>query len=575
MEFKGYPEYSSRQPLILKYFLKRSQEVYPDDVGIVYRNDAGEYFRFTWRQWHERTCQQAHALQALGIKAGAPGEPGDRVGTMALNHHRHIENIWASVLTGAVSHPINMRLSMDHMAYTINHAEDKVIFVDDSILPLVEALYDRIKDTVKMFVYMSDKPGLPKTKVQPMYEFEELIKKYPKTYDWPSFSEDMPAVLYYTTGTTGLPKGVMFTHRQVVLHVLYNFASMAFRVRRPDDPKEPVQNIPMMNIPLFHIHAWGSPFSTVTSASKIVFPGRFSPEAFCQMVQDDKVTSAGMVPTMLAMLLEYPDIDKYDLSSLVSIGTGGGALPLGLKQKAEARFPLMRAGSGYGMTETMAGVLGATIRRYMVDWPPEKIDEILVKTGVPGLGIQARVVDENGKDVPYDNATIGEIILRGHWIMERYYKDPERSATAWRDGWFHTGDAAKIDTDGYIIIADRITDVIRSGSEMVPTVLLENLTCNAPFVLEATFVGVPDEKWGEIPMALVKRVPGTKETEEDVIKHLQKEGVEKGKITKWMLPVFVLYTDDIPRTSVGKYDKIAIRKRINEFVGKAKKVRNI
>jgi len=285
-------------------------------------------------------------------------------------------------------------------------------------------------------------------------------------------------VLYYTTGTTGLPKGVMFTHRQVVLHVLYGFAAMAFRVRRPDDPPEPVQNIPMMNIPLFHIHAWGSPFSTVASATKIVFPGRFSPEAFCQMVQDDKVTSAGMVPTMLAMLLEYPDIDKYDLSSLVSIGTGGGALPLGLKQKAEARFPLMRAGSGYGMTETMAGVLGATIRRHMVNWPQEKIDEIMVKTGVAGLGIQARVVGESGKDVPQDNSTIGEIILRGHWIMESYYKDPERSATAWRDGWFHTGDAAKVDTDGYIIIADRITDVIRSGSEMVPTVLLENLTCN-------------------------------------------------------------------------------------------------
>jgi fatty-acyl-CoA synthase len=575
MEFKGYPEYSSRQPLILKYFLKRSQEVYPDDIGIVYRNDAGEYFRFTWRQWHERTCQQAHALKALGIKPGTPDEPGDRVGTMALNHHRHVENIWASVLTGAVSHPINMRLSLDHMVYTINHAEDKVIFFDDSILPLVEGLYDRIKGTVKSWVYMSDKPGLPKTKVQPLYEFEELIKQYPKTYDWPDFSEDTPAVLYYTTGTTGLPKGVMFTHRQVVLHVLYGFAAMAFRVRRPNDPEPPAQNIPMMNIPLFHIHAWGSPFSSVTAASKIVFPGRFSPQAFCQMVQDDKVTSAGMVPTMLAMLLEYPDIDKYDLSSLVSIGTGGGALPLGLKQKAEARFPLMRAGSGYGMTETMAGVLGATIRRYMVDWPEEKIDEIMVKTGVSGLGVQSRVVDENGKDVPHDNSTIGEIILRGHWVMERYYKDPERSATAWRDGWFHTGDAAKVDTDGYIIIADRITDVIRSGSEMVPTVLLENLTCNAPFVLEAAYVGVPDEKWGETPMAMVKRVPGSKEVEEDVIKHLQKEGVDKGKITKWMLPVYVLFTDDIPRTSVGKYDKIAIRKRVNEFVGKAKKVRNM
>jgi acyl-CoA synthetase (AMP-forming)/AMP-acid ligase II len=293
------------------------------------------------------------------------------------------------------------------------------------------------------------------------------------------------------------------------------------------------------------------------------------------MVQDDKVTSAGMVPTMLAMLLEYPDLDKYDLSSLVGLGIGGGALSLGLKQKAAAKFPLMRAGSGFGMTETLASVIGSTIRRYMVDWPQGKIDELMVKTGVAGMGIQSRVVDEKGNDVPQDNQTIGEIILRGHWIMERYYKDPERSATSWRDGWFHTGDAAKVDTDGYMIIADRITDVIRSGSEMVPTVLLENLTCNADFVMEAAYVGVPDEKWGEIPMALVRRVPGTKQTEEDIIKFLQTEGVDKGKITRWMLPVYVLFTDDIPRTSVGKFDKVATRKRIKEFVSKAKKVRNI
>ena len=278
---------------------------------------------------------------------------------------------------------------------------------------------------------------------------------------------------------------------------------------------------------------------------------------------------------MLAMLVEYPDIGKYDLSSLKQIGTGGGALPLGLKLKAEKLFSTMRAGSGYGMTETLAGVVGASLRRDMVDWPQEKLDQIMVKTGIPSVAIDARVVDEAGKDVPHDNQTIGEIVLRGHWVMEKYYNEPERTATAWRDGWFHTGDAAKIDEDGYIVIADRITDVIRSGSEMVPTVLLENLTCNAEFVLEATYVGIPDEKWGEIPMALVKLVPGAKETEQDILRYLQAEGVDKGKITKWMLPVYVAIVNDIPKTSVGKYDKIAIRKKISEFKEKAKAVRKI
>jgi fatty-acyl-CoA synthase len=563
-----YPEYSKHYPLLVKNLMKRPLFLCPDDEAMVYRNDAGEYFRFTWRQWHERTCQLAQALNSLGV------QEGDKIATMALNHHRHMEIIYATIGIGAVSHPINIRLSLDHMAYTITHAEENVLFFDDLLLPLVEALYDRIKPKVKKFVFMSDKPGLPKTRIEPLYEYEELIKGQPTSFDWPDLPEDTDAVLYYTTGTTGLPKGVMYTNRQIYLHCLHSIAQLGTVIRLPDDPERPNLPIPMMNVPLFHIHAWGAPFSSVYSCAKIVFPGRFTPEAFCELVQKEKVTAAMMVPTMLAMLLEYKDLSQWDLSSLVFIAIGGGALPLGLKRKAEKLFPHMRAASGYGMTETMAGVVGASIRRYMVNWSKEEIDQVLVKTGIPVIpAIDARVIDENGQDVPHDNETIGEIVLRGHWIMEQYYKDPEKTAAAWRGGWFHTGDAAKIDKDGYIIIADRITDVIRSGSEMVPTVLLENLTSNADFVLEATYVGVPDEKWGEIPMALVKLTQGANKVEEDILGFLQTEGVDKGKITKWMLPVYVAFVEDIPKTSVGKYDKIAVRKRMEEFVAKAKKVR--
>jgi acyl-CoA synthetase (AMP-forming)/AMP-acid ligase II len=226
------------------------------------------------------------------------------------------------------------------------------------------------------------------------------------------------------------------------------------------------------------------------------------------------------------------------------------------------------------MTETFDGVINAALKREMAVWPQDKIDQVMVKTGLAmSPAIEARVIDESGTDVPHDNETIGQIVLRGHWIMEQYYKEPDRTAEAWRDGWFHTGDAAKVDELGYITIADRITDVIRSGSEMVPTVLLENLTSNAEFVLEATYVGVPDEKWGEIPMALVKRVPGAIAVEEDVLKFLQAEGVDKGKITKWMLPVYVVFVDEIPKTSVGKYNKIAVRANMQEYVAKAKRVR--
>lgn len=571
MDYKTYPEYSIHYPLILKNCMKRPLKLYPDDTGIVYRNDEGEYFYFTWRQWHERTCRLANALQDLGVKPGTPDEPGDRVATMALNHHRHLEIIYASTCTGVVSHPINIRLSLDHMAFTITHARDKIIFFDDSVLPLVEALYDRIKPVVEKFVYMSDKPGKPETVIEPLYEYEELIKEKPPSFDWPDLHEDTHAVLYYTTGTTGLPKGALFTHRQVFLQTLYAAANVAMNPVLPGDPPRPNLDVPMVNVPLFHIHAWQAPFRYVYSAARIVFPGKFTPESFCELVEKERVTITGMVPTMLAMLIEYPEFNKYDMSSLITVTTGGAALPAGLKAKAEKIFPGFTVGSGYGMTETLAGVIGATIKRDMVDWPKEKLDQVRVKTGVPSMAIDAKVIDESGNEVPYDNESIGEIVLRGHWIMEKYFNEPERTAEVWRDGWFHTGDAAKVDEDGYIIIVDRITDVIRSGAEMVPTVLLENITCSADFILEAAYVGVPDEKWGERPMCLVKCMPGAAGDENDLIKYLEAEGVEKGRIAKWMLPDFVVFCDEIPKTSVGKYDKIAIRKRMDEYLNMARK----
>jgi len=565
-----YPEYSKNYPLLIKHCMQRPLHLYPDDIAMVYRTDEGHYHRFTWQQWYERTCQLAHAIKKLGIKAG------DRVATMALNHHWHMENIYAATCTGAIAHPINIRLSADHMVHTITHAEDKIIFFDKDIKPLVEMIYDRIKHSVDAFIYMSDEPEMPVTKITPLYSYEELIKDEPKTYDWPDFDEDTHAVLYYTTGTTGLPKGALFTHRQVYLYCVHLLLFATIAARRPDDPPRANQNITLMNVPLFHIHAWGSPFLYVFSAAKIVFPGKFTPESFCELVQNEKINTTAMVPSMLALLLQYQEIDNWDLSSLTNITIGGGALPLGLKLKAEKLFPQMKAGSGYGMTETFAGIIAANIKRDMVDWPQEDVDKVMVKTGLAHVpAIDARVVDTQGQEVPQDNETIGEIVLRGHWITEQYFKDPERTAAAWKDGWFHTGDAAKVDEIGYITIVDRFKDVIRSGSEMVPTVLLENLTSNAEFVMEATYVGVADNTWGEVPMAIVKPLPGSNQTEEDLIDFLQTEGVDTGRITRWMLPVYVAFVDEIPKTSVGKFDKIAVREQVETFLAKAKKVRRI
>jgi len=465
-----------------------------------------------------------------------------------------------------------MRLSLDHIVHTITHSEDKIIFLDDIFLPLVERIYDRIRDTVDKFVYISDKPGRPETRIENLYTYDELIMQQPPQFEWPMLHEDTYATLCYTTGTTGLPKGVMFTHRALYLMVLHVMLLGALS-NDPDRVLLGEAGVTLLNVPLFHIHAWGAPYMAVFASSKLVLPGMFTAEGFCNLVQTEKVTTTAVVPTMLAMIVEYPDLDKYDLSSLKACSVGGAALPLGLKNKAEKRIPGFRATSGYGMTETAPVTITAFIKKTHAHLPKEELEKLQVKTGVAVPGIEVQVVDENMNPVPFDDETIGEIVFRGPWIMEQYYKDPDKTAEVWRDGWFHSGDVARVDKDGIITIVDRISDMIRSGAEMVPTVLLENIAASADFVLEATFVGVPDDTWGQRPMAIVTLVPGATETAEDVLRYLQAEGVEKGRITRWMLPDFILVTDEIPKTSVGKFDKLTINRNLSEFLAKAKRVK--
>ncbi len=572
MPDRTYPQYSTRYPLLLKTFMKRPVALYPDQIGLVYRNPfTAEYHRFTWMQWFKRTCRLAKVLKKLGIYPGKAGEPGDRVGTMALNTHRHMELYYAVPCSGAMLHCINVRLAMDHIVYTIKHAEDKVIFFDDALLPLVEAIYDQIKDVVRLFVYMSDRPGLPQTKIKSLYVYEELLAEVDEEFTWPDLDEDTYATLCYTTATTGLPKGAMFTHRALYLQTLHLIALGQFS-NDPANPHLGESAVPMITTPMFHIHAWGAPFTAVFSAVKIVLPGTFTVDGFCDLVQTEKVTNVAVVPTILALLLEYRDLDKYDLSSLLAVGVGGGALPLGLKEKIEKKIPGVRATSGYGMTETAPVTVFSFLKRHMREWPAEEQDKIRVKTGLAVPGLEVEVFDSDGAPVPRDNQTIGEIVVRGPWVMEKYYKNPEKTAEVWHDGWFHTGDLATTDSQGYLTIADRMSDIIRSGSEMVPTVLLENLASTADFVLEAAVVGVPDKVWGEKAMAVVKIMPGSKKGAEDLIAFLMAEGVNKGKITKWMLPKLVAIVDDIPKTSVGKFSKRDIRKQIDQFLAKALEV---
>ncbi len=569
MATRTYPEFSTKYPLLLKTIMKRPVAIYPNEIGIVYRNQVtGRYQRFTWNEWYRRTCRLANALKKLGVRAGVPGEPGDRIGTMALNTHRHMELYYAVPCIGAVLHCVNVRLSLEHIVYAIQHAEDEVLFFDDMLLPLVEAIYDRVKDKVKAFVYMADGTQLPITKIAPLYAYEALLEAADDDFAWPDLHEDTNATLCYTTATTGLPKGAMFTHRALYLQTVHLIALANFS-NDPTTARLGENAVPMIITPLFHIHGWCQPFAFVFGAHKIVLPGTFTVDGFCELVQTEKVTNASVVPTILALLLEYKDLDKYDLSSLVGLGVGGGALPLGLKEKIEARIPGARAGSGYGMTETAPATVISFVKKYMRDWPKEKLDAVRVKTGLPVLGMEVEVVDGQGNCVPHDGKTIGQIVVRGPWVMEKYYKNPEKTAEVWYDGWFHTGDLATVDEEGFLAIVDRVSDLIRSGSEMVPTVLLENLAAMAEFVLEAAVVGVPDPVWGQKALAIIKLVPGSGKNENDLIAFLKAEGVDKGKITKWMLPKLVAIVDEIPKTSVGKFSKRHIRDDIERFLAKA------
>ena len=570
MKFKTFPEFSTHYPLLLTTFMKRPVRIYPNELAVVYRNHiTEEYQRFTWIEWYKRTCRLANLLKFLEVEPGKPGKPGDRVSTMAYNTHRHLELYYAVPCSGAVLHPINIRLSLDHIIYTIKHANDKVLFFDDLLLPMVESIYDEIKDTVEKFVYMSDRSGLPNTKIENIYEYEEILKNGSDTFEWPYLNEDNYATLCYTTGTTGLPKGAMFTHRALYLQIIHQIVHLSF-INDPSYVQLGENTVFLMITPMFHIHAWGAPYIYAFMAAKIILPGSFTVDGFCELVQAEKITNTAVVPTILALLLEYKDIDNYDLSSLVEVRVGGGALPLGLKNKVEKKIPGFTATSGYGMTETAPTTVRSFVKKYMVDWSKDKLDEVRVKTGLAIPGIEVEVVEETGNPIPHDNKTLGQIVLRGPWVIDKYYENPTASADKWYNKWFHTGDVAKVDEEDFIIIADRQSDIIRSGAEMVPTILLENLINMADFIFEATVVGVPDEVWGEIPLALVKFLPNSNKKEEDIIEFLKHEGVEKGKITKWMLPKMVAIVDEVPKTSVGKYNKREIKNNLEKYLAIAK-----
>ncbi len=528
-------------PLLIKNLLAYPVVNNPDQE-IVYRDQL----RFDYRTLRERICRLANALTELGVKAG------DTVAVMDWDSHRYLECFFAVPMIGAVLHTINVRLSPDQILYTIDHAEDDVILVHSDFLPILEAIKGRI-DTVHDYVLLSDDQVTPETHVPLCGGYEALLANASTEFDFPDLDEHTRATTFYTTGTTGMPKGVYFSHRQLVLHTLGALAAIG---TPKTQGRMHQQDVYMPITPMFHVHAWGLPYVATALGVKQVYPGRYAPEMLLNLIKQEDVTFSHCVPTILHMLLSHPDVESVDLSRWKVI-IGGAAMPPSLCLAA------LKLGidifTGYGMSETCPVVALAHVPEDQLDKPLEEQVEIRCKTGraIPLVGMH--IVDEEMNPVPADGESTGEIVLRAPWLTQGYLKDHHNSEQLWRGGYLHTGDVANQETNGYFKITDRAKDVIKIAGEWVSSLELEDLIAQHATVREVAVIGMPDDKWGERPLALV--VPGESEPNEKELVSFVKSFVDSGRLTRHAMMLKVLLVDEIDKTSVGKIDKKLLRKK--------------
>jgi fatty-acyl-CoA synthase len=531
-------------PLIIKQLL-HTPMIHAPRQEIVYR----DLKRHDYATFLERVGRLGNALRRLGVK------PGDTVGVMDWDSHRYLEGFFAIPMLGAVLHMVNIRLSPDQIIYTVNHAEDDVLLVNSDFLPVLEQVKGELK-TVKRIVLMTDLPAPPAASFEVAGEYEALLASCDSECDFPDFDESTKATTFYTTGTTGAPKGVTFSHRQLVLHTLGILTALgSFRTQTRFDSGE----VYMPLTPMFHVHAWGFPFAATLVGAKQVYPGRYEPETILNLVQRERVTFSHCVPTILHMLLNSPGIKDVDLSGWKLV-IGGSALPRALCQKAlDLGIDIF---TGYGMSETCPVLTLAPLRPAMLDWEPEEQVTVRCRTGAPIPLVHLRVADAAGKTLPHDGVSAGEVLVRAPWLTQGYFKEPRKSEDLWAGGWLHTADIGFIDGHGYLQVTDRLKDVIKTGGEWISSLELEDILLRHEAVSEAAVIGVPDDKWGERPMALVVlREEFRGQVSEDDIRSHFLSFVSRGVISKWGAPDRVLFVDALPKTSVGKLNKRGMRQQ--------------
>jgi fatty-acyl-CoA synthase len=531
-------------PLTITSIMRHAERCHPDTQVVSVTLDAPMH-RTTYGEVFRRARKLANALTRAGIRLG------DRIGTLAWNDHRHLELYYGVSCMGAVLHTVNPRLFPEQVTYIVNHAHDRLMFVDPLIFPLVEKLKPHLPSLERVIV-LTDDAHLPTTSLEGVVSYETFIAGEPEDFDWPVLDERTASSLCYTSGTTGHPKGVLFNHRSTVLHTYACGFKDTMNLGRQDTM--------LAVVPMFHANAWGLPYTCPMLGTRVVFPGPKMGDGatLTALIQSEKVTHAGGVPTIWQVLLNHARETGTVFESLQTVLVGGSACPLSIMEEFRERHGA-HVIHAWGMTEMSPLGTVNTFPAGFDGWPKERQDAHRVKQGRPVYGVEMKIVDDEDRELPWDGKAAGILKVRGPWVCSDYFKLDEKSGAHAEPGWFATGDVANVSPDGTMQITDRAKDVIKSGGEWISSIDLENAATGHPKVLQAAVIGVKHPKWDERPLLVVVPRPGETPTREEVL------GFLEGKVAKWWLPDDMVVVEKIPLTATGKISKLELRKQFEGY----------
>jgi 3-(methylthio)propionyl---CoA ligase len=516
------------QPLLISDLLRHADRHHAS-TEIVSKTVEGGIHRYTYREAHRRARRLANALRNLGVRAH------DRVATLAWNGFRHFEVYYAVAGSGAVIHTINPRLFPEQIAYIANHAEDKVVFYDTTFAPLVEKLKAQLK-SVTRFVALNE-------------EYEKLVQDESDAFDWPAFDEKTAACLCYTSGTTGNPKGALYSHRSTMIH--------AYAAALPDTLNLSAREVVLPVVPMFHVNAWSLPYSCTLTGAKMVFPGpHLDGRSLHELFESEGVTMSAGVPTVWLGLLTYMKERKLRFSTLKSVVIGGSACPPAMIRTFQDDYGVQVL-HAWGMTEMSPLGTAGTLKATQLKLSKDERYALQNKQGRAIFGVDFRIVDENGRELPWDGKAFGDLQVRGPWVIKSYFKG--EGGDPLRGGWFPTGDVCTIDPEGYIQITDRSKDVIKSGGEWISSIDLENIAIAHPAIAEAAVIGVRHPKWDERPIVVAVKRPGHEISKDELLAFYQ------GKIAKWWMPDDVVFVNELPHTATGKLSKLTLRQQLKDY----------